>query len=149
MLQTSLQDKEFLCVKNSHTSVLEHKESQLITILNKYYHLIESLQHIFHVTYFDDIITSARSHCDRIDDNSTKSATTFLLCLKQELINYAKTKKGERRSISIVDIFSDRASNTDINNALETTYHDMQKLQAFSSNILANEKKMSAYVNLY
>ena len=58
LLHTNLQDKEFLCVKNSHTSVLEHKESQLITILNKYYHLIGSLQHIFHVTYFNDIITS-------------------------------------------------------------------------------------------
>ena len=146
-LQASLQDKNFLCVKDSHTSVLEHKESHLIKILNKYIHLIESLQNIFHVTYFDDIITSARSHCDGIDENSTKSATPFLLCLKQELIDYARDKKSGRRRRSLVDIFSERASNTDINNALETTYQDMQKLQAFSSSLLANEKKMSAYVN--
>ena len=148
LLHTNLLEKEFLCVKNSHTSILEHKEMQLITKLSKYYHLVENLQNIFQVSYFDKIINSAKNHCDDIDGNSAKSATPFIFCLKKELTEYATTlNTKKRRGRSIVDIFSDRASNTEINNALQTTYQDMQKLQAFSSNILANEKKMSSYVN--
>ena len=73
--QENLMDKEFLCVKNTHTHILEHKETQLINTLNKYYGLINNVQNIFHTNYFDLIVTSVKNTCFPMHDDVMESAT--------------------------------------------------------------------------
>ena len=44
-------------------------------------------------------------------------------------------------------MFTDRASTSEINLALATTYEDMQRLHKFSSHLLTNEKTIMEYVS--
>ena len=140
-------NNEFLCMKNYQTDILEHKENQLINALNGYYALLNKLQNIFHTNYFDMIINSAKDKCSTTSDNIMDFATVYIYCLKDELTKYASTMDTSRKKRSILDLFSDRASNSQINSALGVTYKDMENLHKFSTHLLANEKTILGYVD--
>ena len=143
----NLINNEFLCMKNYQTDILEHKENQLINALNGYYALLNKLQNIFHTNYFDMIINSAKDKCSTTSENIMDFATVYIYCLKDELTKYASTLDTSRKKRSILDLFSDRASNSQINSALGVTYKDMENLHKFSTHLLANEKTILGYVD--
>ena len=114
--------------------------------MNEYYDLLTRLQDIFHVNYIDKIVNTSRTACPVPTNSGLQEATYYVYCLQRKLVNYASTINTRRRR-SLLDLFQSRASNSEINNALATTFHDMEKLHSFSSHILSNEQKLMSHVN--
>ena len=75
----------------------------------------------------------------------TMSSRKFLNCLQDAWTKLIENRQ-ERSRRYLIDLFSDRASSSDINEALLTNVKDMKALQAFSTSILANEHHMNQYV---
>ena len=112
---------DFICIRNYQTDILDNKKRQLIHKLNNYYALLDTLQGIFQIDYVDSIIETAKDRCSHASKSIMESATMYIYCLKDELINYASKLRTPRIPRSILDLFNDRALNSEINSALAVT----------------------------